>query len=165
MSRTTPILSSLSVVGRAASDGLKKGSKVDHSGPRFTSWQDGRRSSTEVASLLDESRRRGPTGNLGRRLFSPTGVRSPSTGRCREVRCSRCDQTTSSRLRFSTSCLLGRGQLGHHFIIERNFSSLSRKGTQAFSLGGNLGSNSIQQQWKDDLGRSRSEAPCGVVLG
>ena len=95
MSRTAPILSSLSVVGRAASDGLKKGSKVDHSGPRFTSWQDGRRSSTEVASLLDESRRRGPTGNLGRRLFSPTGVRSPSTGRCREVRCSRCDQTTS----------------------------------------------------------------------
>ena len=72
MSRTTPILSSLSVVGRAASDGSKKGSKVDHSGPRFTSWQDGRRSSTEVASLLDESRRRGPTGNLGRRLFSPT---------------------------------------------------------------------------------------------
>ena len=92
MSRTTPILSSLSVVGRAASDGSKKGSKVDHNGPRFTSWQDGRRSSTEVASLLDESRRRGPTGNLGRRLFSPTGVRSPSTGRCREVRCSRCDQ-------------------------------------------------------------------------
>ena len=47
--------------------------------------------------------------------------------------------------------------------MERNSTSLSREGTQAFFLRPGIW-DSIQEDGEDNQ-RSRSAAPCGVVLG